>query len=160
MVATSEELTLVEPVGVGSAAPCLVGGNVLYLDGDSWVYGGTQTIQAAKWGSSGTDTNVHIDVTPTDLMQGSYWNVYFDSSQLGAPLAPGIYEGAQRWPFMQAGHPGLDVNGDSRGCNTVSGRFQVQTLTWNGPMVSSFTATFEHLCEGWQLLRGCVHYER
>ena len=89
----------------------------------------------------------------------TWWDLYFDSSQLSAPLGAQVYEGAERWPFQSPGRPGLDVSGDGRGCNTVTGRFQIETLKLTGSSLTSFTATFEHHCEGGTLaLRGCVHY--
>lgn len=38
-------------------------------------------------------------------------------------LTPGAYESAERYPFRAAGRPGLNVEGEGRGCNRLSGRF-------------------------------------
>jgi repeat uncharacterized protein DUF346 len=67
----------------------------------------------------------------------------------GQPLVPGVYEDAQRFDFRAAGHPGLDVFGDGRGCNMVSGRFVVDDATYdsNGNVLT-FSARFEDHCEG------------
>ena len=39
----------------------------------------------------------------------------------GRTLAPGLYTDAQRTPFRSGKHPGVDIYGSGRGCNTVSG---------------------------------------
>jgi hypothetical protein len=73
----------------------------------------------------------------------------------------GTYEGAERAAFASAGHPGIDIGGDGRGCNTISGRFQVEEITWEGATLTAFTASFERHCEEeTPALRGCVHYAR
>jgi Abnormal spindle-like microcephaly-assoc'd, ASPM-SPD-2-Hydin len=67
----------------------------------------------------------------------------------GQPWATGSYEWAERAPFQSAGHAGLSLAGDSRGCNTVYGRFVVDKLELDPsglPVV--FSAQFEQHCEG------------
>ena len=42
----------------------------------------------------------------------------------------------------------------------VTGKFQIEDLYVTGSGLKSFTATFEHHCEGLSsAVRGCVHYE-
>jgi hypothetical protein len=65
----------------------------------------------------------------------------------GRKLEPGFYGGAQRYPFEEAGMPGLDVSGDGRGCNEVSGRFWVLDLS---PDRSRVWVVYEEHCEGGQ----------
>jgi hypothetical protein len=67
----------------------------------------------------------------------------------GSTLVPGTYENAERASFASPGHPGLDVYGDGRGCNTVTGRFTVHEATW-GPdgKPTVFAATLEQHCDG------------
>jgi len=76
------------------------------------------------------------------------FDVWF-AAPAGSPLVPGTYEDAQRFDFRAAGHPGLDVFGDGRGCNTVAGRFIVDDATYaaNGNPLT-FAARFEDHCEG------------
>ncbi len=64
-------------------------------------------------------------------------------------LTPGAYENAQRFPFQPAGTPGLSVDGAGRGCNTLTGRFDVLEASYatNGD-VTNFGADFEQHCEG------------
>jgi len=164
VLAESQSFTLVAPQGIGSDSPCLGGGNVVFFNGDSgsYIYNGIETITQATWSASASSSQVHISVDPTDSKQGMWWDLYFDSSKLANPvLATQVYENAERWPFQDAGHPGFDVSGDGRGCNTVSGSFQIEDLQESGGTLHSFTATFEHHCEGGApALRGCVHFSQ
>jgi hypothetical protein len=152
------------PIGVviGSTTPCSGGGDVIYFDGDpnNYIFKGMQTVTMGKWSATSSATQVHVHVDPTDTKQGLWWDLYFDSSKLDHPLVPQVYTNAMRWPFQTAGHPGLDVSGDGRGCNTVTGSFQIEDIVTTDSGLASFTATFEHHCEGGaSAVRGCVHFE-
>jgi hypothetical protein len=79
---------------------------------------------------------------------GGFWFLDLAAPQ-GSLLVPGAYEGAVRYPFQGATVPGLSLVGDGRGCNTLTGRFNVIEATF-GPnsYVERFHATFEQHCEG------------
>lgn len=72
------------------------------------------------------------------------WQTYF-SGPAGVPLRPGVYEGATRWGFNTA-TPGLMVNGRSRGCNTVGGRFVIHDIDLQNNRVNRFHASFTQRC--------------
>ena len=80
---------------------------------------------------------------------------------MNAALVPGAYEDATRWPFQAAGAPGLDVHGEGRGCQVLSGRFVVLEATYDGSgKVQSFAADFEQHCENAvPALFGSVRYQ-
>lgn len=61
----------------------------------------------------------------------------------GEPLVVGQYDAAQRTPFRDPGHPGIDIGGDGRGCNEIQGRFTVRDLA---PDLSRLWITFEQHC--------------
>lgn len=156
----SVAVNLVTPTGVGSAAPCLAGGNSMFFDGDDYIYNGMMNVTQGSFGASGSANALSIHVVPSSQMQGLWWDLDFNTQQLGVPLAEGVYEMAQRAPFAQPGHPGLEVSGDGRGCNTISGRFQVESFIMNGSGVQSATVSFEQHCdETGPALNGCIHYE-
>jgi hypothetical protein len=157
----SVNLELVMPVGVGSAAPCLTGGNVMFFDGhDDWVYDGMLTVTQGSWGASGGSSSLGVHLTPAGMNQGLWWDLDFNTTQLGVPLAPGVYEDAERAAFVSPDHPGIDVSGDGRGCNTITGRFQVHEYELVNGRVKKATVSFEQHCEGGpNVLNGCVHYE-
>ena len=92
----------------------------------------------------------------------------FEKAGAGAFVDPapvivlGVYEMAQRWPFNQPGHPGLSISGDGRGCNTLTGRFQVHRLELQAgtTMVQRALVSFEQHCEGGSnMLSGCIRFE-
>jgi len=67
----------------------------------------------------------------------------------GHHLAEGSYHGATRAAFRAPGVPGLDVFGNGRGCNELTGTFTVLEASY-GPSnyLERFGATFEQRCEG------------
>lgn len=79
---------------------------------------------------------------------GIFWFLDFaaPNNQL---LTVGTYTGAARFPFQSSSQPGLSVAGDGRGCNTLTGNFQVLEVSYGaGTTINSFDATFEQHCEG------------
>jgi VCBS repeat-containing protein len=76
------------------------------------------------------------------------------------PLTVGTYAGAVRFPFQEADQPGLSVYGDGRGCNTLTGTFQVLEIAYGAANdIIAFNATFEQHCEGGSAaLRGEIRY--
>ncbi|MGH8957474.1 MAG: hypothetical protein ACRDVK_02240 [Acidimicrobiia bacterium] len=93
--------------------------------------------------SSFENNRVHIRINGD-----TFWFLDF-AAPVGAPLQPGIYEGATRYPFQAPTEPGLSLSGNGRGCNTLTGSFEVIEATF-GPhgFVERFHATFEQHCEG------------
>ena len=105
------------------------------------------TPDTASFQSSSSQDNNHVGghLFPFD---GGFW--FFDfSAPAGQPLVPGVYEGATRYPFQATNVPGLSISGDGRGCNMLTGRFEVLEAVY-GPFgyVERFHATFEQHCEG------------
>src|SRR5262249_64034 len=60
---------------------------------------------------------------------GHYWNLDF-AAPFDATLTPGSYANATRWPFQAANEPGLNVSGDGRGSNTLTGKFTVNQILY------------------------------
>lgn len=76
-----------------------------------------------------------------------WWYLDFAGAN-SQPLTVGTYTGALRFPF-QGSAPGLNVDGDGRGCNTLTGTFTVLEVSYGtGNTIQSFDATFEQHCEG------------
>lgn len=156
------DVDLTMPDGVGSTAPCMVANKAMYFDGHDWIFNGTMTVTDASWGGFGSQSSISIHLTPSDDHQGLWWDLDFDTRQLGSDLVPGVYEMAQRAPFAGPGHPGLEVTGDGRGCNTISGRFEVHVfeLQPSSSTIKRALVSFEQHCEGGPaILSGCVRFE-
>jgi Divergent InlB B-repeat domain/FG-GAP-like repeat len=74
---------------------------------------------------------------------------YLDFKAAGAAPGPvvGTYETARRYPFSGTLN-GLDVSGDGRGCNALTGRFVVLEAEYDSAgTVLKFAADFEQHCE-------------
>jgi len=79
---------------------------------------------------------------------GDFWFLDF-AAPGNAPLTVGVYEGATRFPFQATTSPGLSVSGQGRGCNTLTGRFEVLEISFDtAGAITSFAADFEQHCEG------------
>ncbi len=78
-----------------------------------------------------------------------FWFADF-AAPFGADLTPGAYDGATRFPFNDPSEPGLSISGDGRGCNMLTGRFDVREAVYDSfsGEVISFAADFEQHCEG------------
>ena len=79
---------------------------------------------------------------------GEFWGVTLGTAAIPANLLPGVFEDAQRAPFAEPGHPGLEVFLNGRGCNRVTGRFEVNEAVFSDSNVVRFNAIFEQHCEG------------
>ena len=93
--------------------------------------------------------------------QGIWWSVDL-AAPYDAELSVGAYEGATRFPFQQPFEPGLSVYGEGRGCNTLTGRFDVLEAVYDPQTgsVLSFAADFEQHCEGMApALLGAIRYD-
>ncbi len=93
-----------------------------------------------------------------DGANGDWWSLDL-AAPSGKALAPGTYTGATRHPFNGPNEPGLDLSGNGRGCNTLTGEFTISAVEF-GPQgyVKTLDATFEQHCEGGTAAaRGEVH---
>jgi hypothetical protein len=95
---------------------------------------------------------------------GEFVTLQFGTNELpGTDLAPGRYKGAQRAPLASAGHAGVAVGMDGRGCNTLRGKLTIIDAQFDyssgQPQVVSFAASFTQHCEGMRpALHGLFYY--
>jgi len=85
------------------------------------------------------------------------WSFDFAAPQ-GRELLPGHYTGVTRFPFHSPARGGLDVSGQSNGCDTLLGDFVVFEAAFDADgTVERFAANFEQYCNGSPAaLRGVV----
>lgn len=77
----------------------------------------------------------------------TWWDLTF-APPAGSTLAPGVYDGASRWMGPSA-TPGLDVGGDGRGCNTLTGRFVILDVQYSPTgQVQMLAVDFVQHCDG------------
>lgn len=65
----------------------------------------------------------------------------------GAALAVGNYPSATRYPFQASIEPGLDFSGHGRGCNTLTGEFEIKEIEHSGSILTKLAADFKQYCE-------------
>ena len=138
---------LVASPGVARAATAT--SVVMYSDSGDYI-GGGQT----RLFTPGT-SSITVSGSTSDLTVGVSGGASGDSYGLefaappGGVLAPGVYDKAQRAAFREAGHPGIDVSGDGRGCNTISGRFEVRDFSVSPTgVLQRLWIVYEQHCEG------------
>jgi hypothetical protein len=120
----------------------------MYSDAGDFVGQGQQRLFSTAAGNSVTisGTAASFDV---NVSGGPDSFIMEFAAAPGDSLQPGLYTGAQRASFREPGHPGIDIFGDGRGCNTVSGRFDVKSIgTDAGGNVDALWLTYEEHCEG------------
>ena len=150
------DVDLVMPTTVSTIAPCNIGGNVMYVD-STIPSRGVVTVTEATWSSQtypAVPNEVIISVEPLNPIQGGFYNISFDTIQLGTPLGVRTYRDAERFHVATAGHPGMEVSGNGLGCAASSASFQV-----HGFDSMAVTISFELHCNAvpgsW--IEGCVH---
>lgn len=158
-VIASTNIELVAPTHVSTAAPCRGSHNVAYLDGNGYIRDGMLTVSeiSTKYVTE-LPKDISIEYAPARVTQGLGWTIHVESYQLNAPLAVGIYTDVVRANSTTPGHAGLAVYGNGRGCNTVSGAFEIHDLVFNGAKLMSATISFEQHCDNIDLLEGCFRY--
>ena len=80
-------------------------------------------------------------------LESGDWSFGFATGD-GTPFKAIRYPASMRYTFRDEGVPGLEVSGESRGCNEVSGAFQVKAVSYaaNG-WLSRFDVTFVQYCD-------------
>jgi hypothetical protein len=88
------------------------------------------------------------------------WSGRFQSPNTLTQLQPGEYTGLERYPFNDPVKGGLDWFGDGRGCNTLSGWFAVDSVTYdNNGALTTVDLRFEQHCEvATAALHGTIHW--
>lgn len=106
--------------------------------GRSWYYDDSDS----RFSMSSYNVNqVSVSVDNYD-----YWSVDFGGPS-ESKLQAGFYDNATRFPFQDAGVPGVSISGDGRGCNQNFGNFTIKKIVWQGDEPTELRATFEQRCE-------------
>lgn len=80
--------------------------------------------------------------------KGDYWSLEFRAPSNGL-LKVGTFINAERAPFVTGKAPGLDIYGSGRGCNTLSGQFEIKSVRWaSSGAIVAIDVLFEQHCEG------------
>ena len=125
------------------------GTSVFFRSGNGDYIGQGATASFAAPGAAVTAQVLASGVVRVSVAEGDErWSVAL-AAPPGQALVPGFYPGAERAGFRSAGHPGLDVSGDGRGCNTLTGSFTVAQISFDAAgELSTLDATWVQNCEG------------
>ena len=93
---------------------------------------------AVKWGANG-----QVDVYVSDAADNNFSMTF--APPAGQTLTTGTYVNAQRAPFQDSSHPGIDVSGNGIGCDTETGSFTINSIA---PDLSTFSVDYQADCEG------------
>ena len=118
---------------------------------DNIVYEGTAEISAQIRRTLPTGEPAELLFVLDSAAPGNQFaTLFFGTDALGIPIQPGLYTDAERADFASAGHPGLDVSFQNRGCNTLIGAFQIDAVSFsqNPDAIETFAVSFEQHCEG------------
>jgi hypothetical protein len=134
-------------------------GNYMYLEsrpGDYIGNGRTYTYTPTNSTLSLSAASAHLGVR---VAGDQSWNGNFQGMQGMSTLAVGYYGGLSRYPFHNPVLGGLDWSGNGRGCNTLSGWFAVDKVSYNGTTLTAIDLRFEQYCDGnSNPLRGKLHW--
>ena len=76
------------------------------------------------------------------------WSGEFQAMDSLTDLEAGYYGDLQRYPFHNPVKGGLSWSGEGRGCNTLTGWFVVDSITYDGAAITAIDLRFEQHCEG------------
>src|SRR5436853_868592 len=116
-----------------------------------WIGGGGQRLYYpgnATIAIHGNAGDLTVSVSGGAL--GDSYSMEFAAAR-GQSLRPGRYVDAQRAPFRDAGRPGIDISGDGRGCNRITGLFEVKDIGSDSRgAVNRLWLLYEQHCEGYR----------
>ncbi|HET7551227.1 MAG TPA: hypothetical protein VFK04_08050, partial [Gemmatimonadaceae bacterium] len=132
--------------------------NFIELESDSGDYIG----KGLKYHYTQATAVISVSAAPGHLsltVTGDEWWIADMQTPEGEPFQLGTYDNLVRYPFNDAGTGGLDWSGEGRGCNTLTGSFTVDSVTYSGTELTAIDLHFEQHCEGASAaLRGTIHW--
>lgn len=134
-------------------------GNYVYLTSDFGDFigaGATATYTQANATLTVNGSNGHLGL---QVAGNQDWTGDFQAMTSLGQLQPGYYAGLARYPFHNPVKGGLSWSGEGRGCNTLSGWFVIDSITFANNAVVAVDARFEQHCEGGApALHGQIHW--
>ena len=135
-------------------------GNFVFLESEPGDYvgqGGTYLYTQADSVITVEPISEGLDVA---VVGDERWHGDFQGMIGLSQLEPGYYGDLSRYPFHNPTVGGLDWDGESRGCNNVSGWFVVDSVTYDGAALAAIDLRFEQHCEeGVPALHGEIHWD-
>lgn len=134
-------------------------GNYVYLQSDMGDFIGqgqthTYTPSNAVIGISASEGHLAVVVDGIEA-----WTGDFQTMMAISRLQAGYYRNLIRYPFHNPVKGGLDWYGEGRGCNSVTGWFVVDSVSYAGDVLTAIDLRFEQHCEGDSAaLHGQIHW--
>ena len=132
-------------------------GNYVYLTSDAGDFVGQGRTELFTQLNSVLGANIDSDLLTISATGDRGYVAYFKPMSPLTRVIPGYYPDAQRWPFGNpAGGRFIVVAG---GCNTITGWFVIDSISYSGDTLTGVDLRFEQHCEGaTPALRGKVHW--
>lgn len=135
-------------------------GNYIYLQSDSGDYigqGQTYTYIPANATITVSATGGHLSTGIS--VNGDSWSGDFQTMNSISQLQLGYYGNLERYPFNNPALGGLSWYGFGRGCNTLTGWFAIDNVTYTSGSLMAIDLRFEQHCEGGSpALHGQIHW--
>jgi hypothetical protein len=144
------------PAGLWSPAPgsTPASGTYAYLNSDQGDYIGGGQVDTY---TSAITASVNGGVLSIGV--AGDWSGTFAVMNSINTLQVGYYPGLIRYPFNNPTKGGLSWSGQGRGCNTLTGWFALDHVTYTSNVLTSFDLRFEQHCEGGPAaLHGAIHW--
>lgn len=94
-----------------------------------------------------------------DIRGDEFWTGIFQLPETFGDLQPGTYPGLRRYQLHDPAVGGMSWTGESRGCNGLSGSLTIESVTYDGNVVSAIDLQFEQHCEELApALHGEIHW--
>ena len=147
----------------GNTYLCMVSANGDFIgEGKTWLQlPDGVTFSAEAPGNADSQAPVTINIKASD----GEWDIQFSPAK-GRPWVGGFYDNAQRYPFQESPHPGLSISGYGRGCNQLTGKFEILEMKFESSpdefskgTMQHFAANFEQHCDGGPALSGYIRYD-
>ena len=133
-------------------------GNYVYFTSDAGEFvgeGGSYLYTSANSTITVSSTGAHVGV----VINTYDWEGDFQGMISIDQLQVGYYPNLERYPFNNPARGGLSWSGMGRGCNTLTGWFVVDAVTYSGDTLTSIDLRFEQHCDGEAAaLHGAIHW--
>ena len=150
LVASAQSEAPAPTLSKGTLAPTLPSeDNSLFIESTPGDYVGQGQVFSFSGGNGsffGVRYNGSEAVSLSLSAAGHRWNLAFGAAS-NAVLVPGLYRDATR-AIQFSNRPGIDISSDGRGCNMITGDFEIKQCVIEGPLVTRFWARFGQTCDG------------
>ncbi|WP_194867378.1 hypothetical protein [Pseudoalteromonas sp. PPB1] len=149
----STNANLGDSIEIEFATIAILGNSGEYIsDGKDYVFTtGTEKISIETWTED--ELVLHME------LEGESWSFSIAAPE-GERFEAKHYKNVHRHPFQEGVQAGLEVSGADRGCNEISGDFEIDSISYTGGIPSALSLSYRQFCENEQHpIRGTVIIE-